>query len=516
MKTCKTLTMSLPKEIIHSLGKCPTSRDLWEALTKKGEATSQAFVVLIKEVLENKSDSQSDSSVDLTDSESIRSGESTQSTKTDVMSEESFQTVKDDLSESEIDSEHVIVAQKSEADDDVFMAPGVSSSEVKPEKLRKEIMILLRKIRNKAEVIILHRKLESFGNSSFLLEHYHNNTIEGKGTSGIGYVPPPFNKNYSVTPEIIKYEDLDPKTVLKVNPVTGEDMVYSDESDDEYFDEAKVEGIPKEVKKENSKVDSNSSGNFTFGSSSNSRRVPYVRDYKDKRICFHCNEMGHIVVTCPYKNKGKKHVVPEKMKPESKPVAKFGILENIKPKEVHVGESSSSAAYRVKIPYTREYRETRSCFSCGLVGHIRIACPHNAKGNRHVTPEKVRTHGKPYVNPNVVKPHDTSKSNSRSEVRLSRPQRRRRNRRFRKLLEQQEFSQSNQFSNERKCSNTSHFKQKELNEQKYVWKSKVSVSDSSDQSPKIDERFDCEWSEVYYFDTDGRPMTTMAWVPISN
>ncbi|KAI3815664.1 hypothetical protein L1987_15342 [Smallanthus sonchifolius] len=240
-------------------------------------------------------------------------------------------------------------------------------------------------------------------------------------------------------------------------------MVYSDESDDEYFDEAKVEGIPIEVKKEDSKVDSNSSGNYTFRSSSNSRRVPYVRDYKDRRTCFHCNEMGHIVVKCPYKNKGKKHVVPEKMKPESKPV------EKIKPKEVHVGESSSSASYCVKIPYMRDYRETRSCFYCGLVGHIRIACPHNAKGNRHVTPGKVRTHGKPYVNPNVVKPRDTPRGNSKSEVRLSRPQRRRRNRRRRnrrlkKLLEQQELSQSKHFSNDQECSNTSHFTHKQLND----------------------------------------------------
>ncbi|KAI3712396.1 hypothetical protein L1987_70952 [Smallanthus sonchifolius] len=143
----------------------------------------------------------------------------------------------------------------------------------------------------------------------------------------------------------------------------------------------------------------------------------------------------------------------------------------------------------------RDYRETRSCFSCGLVGHIRIACPYKDKGNIHVTPEKVRTRGKPYVNPNVVKSRDTPKSNSKSEVRLSRPQRRRRNRRLRKLSEQQEFSQSKHFSNKQDCSNTSHFKQKELNEQKYVWKSKVYVSDSSEQSPKIDERFDCEWSE---------------------
>ncbi|KAI3686951.1 hypothetical protein L1987_80641 [Smallanthus sonchifolius] len=133
MKTRETLTMSLPKKIFHSLRKCSTSRDLWEALNKKGEETSQAFVVLIKEVLEKKSDSQSDSSAVLTDSESIRSCEGTQSTETDVMSEESFQTVEDDLSELETDAEPVIVNQKGEADDDVFMAPGASSSEEKVE-----------------------------------------------------------------------------------------------------------------------------------------------------------------------------------------------------------------------------------------------------------------------------------------------------------------------------------------------------------------------------------------------
>ncbi|KAI3786623.1 hypothetical protein L1987_40444 [Smallanthus sonchifolius] len=508
MKTRETLTLSLPKEIIHSLGKCPTSRDLWEALKKKGEATTQAFVVLIKEELKKQSDSESISSAELSDSESIISGVSTQSTKTDVMSEESFQTVEDDLSELETDAEPVIVDQKSEADDGVFMAPGASCSEVKPEvfsnsetfcsncvsvknkmmmvmddnvnlicdmksmhtvnkklkdnenvcierieSLKRDICSLTLKIKeqayhldmsfaeieksnndlvekdkelaeSKAEVIKLHRKLESFGNSSFLLGHYHDTTKEGNGTTGIGYVPPPFNGNYFVTPEIINDEDLDPKTVLKVNPVTGEDMVYSDESDDEYFDEAKVEGIPKDIKVEESKVDSNSSENSTFGSSSNLRRVPYVRDYKDRRTCFHCNEIGHIVVNCSYKNKGKKHVVPEKMKPESKPVEKK-FVQSQTPKEVHVGESSSNASNRVKIPYRRDYRETRSCFYCGIVGHIRIACPHKAKGNRHVTPEKIRTHGKPYVNPNVVKPHVTPKGNSKSEVRLSRPQRRR-------------------------------------------------------------------------------------------
>ncbi|KAI3712446.1 hypothetical protein L1987_71003 [Smallanthus sonchifolius] len=68
-----------------------------------------------------------------------------------------------------------------------------------------------------------------------------------KRVTGIGFIPPPFNANYMVEPEIIHEEEIDPKTVLKVNPVTGEDMIYDSDSEDEVFDDKKVEGIPKEV-----------------------------------------------------------------------------------------------------------------------------------------------------------------------------------------------------------------------------------------------------------------------------
>ncbi|KAI3814330.1 hypothetical protein L1987_19081 [Smallanthus sonchifolius] len=105
-----------------------------------------------------------------------------------------------------------------------------------------------------AEVIKLKRKLEGFGNSSFLLGYFNDNVDQGKQISGIGYVPPPFNGNYVVEPEIVNEEDLDPKTVLKVNPVIGENMVYDSESDDEKFDENKTEGVHKEVKIEEPKV----------------------------------------------------------------------------------------------------------------------------------------------------------------------------------------------------------------------------------------------------------------------
>ncbi|KAI3825179.1 hypothetical protein L1987_06655 [Smallanthus sonchifolius] len=224
-----------------------------------------------------------------------------------------------------------------------------------------------------SEVIKLHRKLENFMNSSVVLDYFNSNADPTKRVAGIGFVPPPFNANYVVEPEIIHEEEIDPKTVLKVNPVTGEDMVYESDSADEVFDETKVEGIPKEVKIDeptvvktvthdrciltepdevkvvtpklslilqssgfvaaghqkvhSSKVPTqvyvpkkivNCSGKsskaYSSDGSSNSKNSSYFRTYKERRVCFHCNEAGHILVNCPYKNHGKLKTVPSQPK----------------------------------------------------------------------------------------------------------------------------------------------------------------------------------------------------------
>ncbi|KAI3774012.1 hypothetical protein L1987_48554 [Smallanthus sonchifolius] len=75
-----------------------------------------------------------------------------------------------------------------------------------------------------------------------------------KRATGIGFAPPPFNGNYAVEPEIITEEDIDPKTILKINPVIGDEMVYDSDSDDEIFDAQKIDGVPKDVKFDEPKV----------------------------------------------------------------------------------------------------------------------------------------------------------------------------------------------------------------------------------------------------------------------
>ncbi|KAI3810833.1 hypothetical protein L1987_20455 [Smallanthus sonchifolius] len=46
--------------------------------------------------------------------------------------------------------------------------------------------------------------------------------------------------------------------------------------------------------------------------SSNARsNEPYRRTYKEKRTCFHCGMVGHILVNCPAKNQGKRPIVSQ-------------------------------------------------------------------------------------------------------------------------------------------------------------------------------------------------------------
>ncbi|KAI3775882.1 hypothetical protein L1987_45639 [Smallanthus sonchifolius] len=189
-----------------------------------------------------------------------------------------------------------------------------------------------------SEVIKLHRKLEQFESSLVVLDYFNSNADPTKRVAGIGFIPTPFNANYVVEPEIINEEEINPKTVLKVNPVTGEDMVYESDSEDEMFDEKKVEGILKEVKIDDPTIVKTvtrdrcimtepeevkvvptklspilqSSGFVAAGYQKCvlQRKTPYFRSYQERRMCFHCNEAGHILINCPYKNQGKMKIVP--------------------------------------------------------------------------------------------------------------------------------------------------------------------------------------------------------------
>ncbi|KAI3784071.1 hypothetical protein L1987_43163 [Smallanthus sonchifolius] len=351
-----------------------------------------------------------------------------------------------------------------------------------------------------SEVIKLHRKLENFENSSVVLDYFNANADPTKRVAGIGFVPPPFNANYVVEPEIIHEEEIDPNTVLKVNPVTGEDMIYDSDSENEVFDDKKVEGIPKEVKLDEPKVVKNvtrdrciltevdevkvdqtklskmlqSSGfvaaghqkknsstvtkqvfvqkkpvNYSVKSSeacsskglSNSRKTPYIRNHQDRRVCFHCNKAGHILIQCPYKNQGK-------LKSVSSQQCVVTIL-----KRPNVGKPTSSVVKNVPCQSFAKY--------LGFKQH-----------DKHIS--KTVVFQNKFEIPHVGIPKD-----SQTEVKLSRPQRRRLNRKLKKLLEISESD--NHKSNNVFPINHTVSSLRRSNCESYV--------------PKVDDNVDCELLE---------------------
>ncbi|KAI3802078.1 hypothetical protein L1987_30203 [Smallanthus sonchifolius] len=340
-----------------------------------------------------------------------------------------------------------------------------------------------------SEVIKLHKKMEKFENSLVVLDYFNSNVDPTKHVARIGFIPPPFNANYVVEPEIIHEEEIDPKTVLKVNPVTREDMVYESDSEDEVFDEKKVEGIPKVVKIDDPTVVKSitrdrciltepeevkayvpkkpincsgpSSEAYSSDGSSNSKKTPYFRTYQERRVCFHCNEAGHILINCPYKNQGKMMTVPSQPK----------VVKILKRKVE--GKSSSSLEKNLR---GRSFVKS-SGFKQDKLNFKSFVCK-----------EKLEI-------PNVGISKD-----SQQDVKLSRPQRRKRNRKLKKILETSESDikiSNNVFQNNKNGSS-------------------LQKSDCQTSIPKVNDKIDCKLQEVVYFDQSGRPKTTMAWVPISN
>ncbi|KAI3712295.1 hypothetical protein L1987_70846 [Smallanthus sonchifolius] len=173
-------------------------------------ALSQAFVAEIHS--ENPEES--------TDDDSSSDGESFQSA--DEEHDKVHNVDSDIASASGVSEDDIVLTQRSSdgvESEDIPNAKVFMADMSDPSKKNKEISD------KESKVIKLHQKLESFINSSVVLDYFNDNDDPTKRVARVGFVPPPFNGNYVVEPEVIHEEELDPKTVLTVNPVTSEDMV---------------------------------------------------------------------------------------------------------------------------------------------------------------------------------------------------------------------------------------------------------------------------------------------------
>ncbi|KAI3776071.1 hypothetical protein L1987_45832 [Smallanthus sonchifolius] len=327
-----------------------------------------------------------------------------------------------------------------------------------------------------SEVIKLHRKLENFENSSVVLDYFNANVDPTKRVDGIGFVPPPFNANYVVEPKIIHEDEIDPKTVLKVNPVTGEDMVYESDSKDEVFDEKKVEGIPKEVKLDEPTVVKT----FT--------RDRCIRTEPDE-VKVITPKLSPILQSSGFVAAGHQKMLSSKV-PTQVYVPKKQVKCSVQSSKAYSSDSSSNSR---KTPYFRTHQERRVCFHCNEAGHILIKIDegkltsnvkNNMPGRSFVKSsgfkQQDKLNSKSFVCQEKFEiPHVEISKDSPSEVKLSRPQRRRRNRKLKKLLEN--FESDNNISN-----NVFPIKHNVSSLKKYKCETSV---------PKVNDNIDCELLE---------------------
>ncbi|KAI3814115.1 hypothetical protein L1987_18861 [Smallanthus sonchifolius] len=207
-------------------------------------------------------------------------------------------------------------------------------------------------------------------------------------------------------------------------------------------------------------------------------------------------------------------------------------------------------------PYRRTYKEKRTCFQCGMVGDIFVNCPAKNQGKRPIVSQptvisksppvkhskspkenvvkppvklmvkpKITSEAKPYVPKKEklsAKPcastSGSAPTGEKAVVKLSKPYRRRRKKRLRKLeqlagIQPGEASTSSPSASE--CMPTIPVKQKNRSWNKKS-KSSQSPGPKSSKDSSIFDSHDCELIEVVYFEKDGRPKTTMAWVSKSN
>ncbi|KAI3807432.1 hypothetical protein L1987_23360 [Smallanthus sonchifolius] len=130
--------------------------------------------------------------------------------------------------------------------------------------------------------------------------------------------------------------------------------------------------------------------------SSNARsNEPYRRTYTDKRTCFHCGLVGHILVNCPSKNQGKRPIVSQPaVIPKSPPVKH--------PKSLKVNVVKPPVKPMVKPKITSEAK-----------------------------PSVLRKGKQPAIP--CVSTSGSTPTSEKPVVKLSKPQMRRRNKRLRKL-----------------------------------------------------------------------------------
>ncbi|KAI3815446.1 hypothetical protein L1987_15113 [Smallanthus sonchifolius] len=412
------------------------------------------------------------------------------------------------------------------------------------------------------EILQLKCTNEKLKNSRFVVEHYESVVRKLKGLGlGTNAIPPPISGKFVNSLIDIDLTCLDESSDKDDSPKNDESSSKANSTSSEEYvtasDDGSVNTCPEGVVSEELLTEQIVHKNIITNGDNCILTEPDIIETNDKlkvmlyRGYKNINQVKKEAFSAHYglgyKENLQKYYTPKNQTEKGQtPVHK-------PTPPAHNGELSKA---RSNEPYKRTHVDKRMCFHCGMVGHILVNCPSKNQGKRHVVSQQAVIPKSPIVKPprspkqNVVKPpvqpmgkpkikseaksvarkvkqpavprvstSGSTRTGEKSMARLSKPQRRRRNKRLRKL-EQLTKTQSGEAS----TSSPAVVEPKSIvlvKNQKRSWNKKVKgsqspVPNSSKDSPILNNHHDCELKEVVYFEKDGRPKTTMAWVSKSN
>ncbi|KAI3773874.1 hypothetical protein L1987_48413 [Smallanthus sonchifolius] len=192
----------------------------------------------------------------------------------------------------------------------------------------------------------LKGNIEKLKNSLFVVEHYES-VVKQVNDLGLGTnaIPPPVSGKFvnglididlSCLDESSSQDDSSNKddSLSKADSASNEEFFTA--SDDGYENTCPEGVVSKELLgeqkvKKNIITDSDNciltepdiiESNKKLKSSNARSNEPYRRTYKEKRTCFHCGMVGHILVNYPAKNQGKRPIVSQPVVIPKSPLVK--------------------------------------------------------------------------------------------------------------------------------------------------------------------------------------------------
>ncbi|KAI3815556.1 hypothetical protein L1987_15227 [Smallanthus sonchifolius] len=328
------------------------------------------------------------------------------------------------------------------------------------------------------EILQLKCTNEKLKNSRFVVEHYESVVRQPNGLGlGTNAIPPPVSGKFVNSLIDIDLTCLDESTDKDDSPKKDESSSKANSTSSEEFvtasEDGSVNSCPEGVVSEELLTEQKVKKNFITNGDNCILTKPDIIETNDKlKVMLYggyksLNQVKKEAFSAHY-GLGYK----ENLKKYYTPKNQTGKVQTNVHKPTPPSHNAELSKARSNEPYKRTYVDKRNCFQCGMVGHILVNCPSKNQGKRPVVSQPVVIPRSPPVKPspknpkqNVVKPPvkpmvktkiiseakpsvprkvtqpavprvSTSGSTRTGEklvARLSKPQRRRRNKRLRKL-----------------------------------------------------------------------------------